>query len=158
MGRLHREIMPALIEDIVAGRRAAGELLPREVDLAAAFAVSRGVARECLRAMEERGLVSVRHGRGATVRPSEDWDVFDPDILGGDAARRRRQRPARGVRRVPARDRGRRRRPRRRARDAGAPRAAPRTALARMEESAGRAGRGRRRSASTRPTSRSTRR
>jgi DNA-binding FadR family transcriptional regulator len=82
MGRLHREVMPALVEDIVAGRRAAGELLPREVDLAAAFAVSRGVARECLRALEERGLVSVRHGRGAIVRPSEDWDVLDPEILG----------------------------------------------------------------------------
>ena len=25
--------------------------------------------------------MSVRHGRGATVRPSEDWDVFDPEIL-----------------------------------------------------------------------------
>jgi GntR family transcriptional repressor for pyruvate dehydrogenase complex len=88
MGRLHREVMQALIEDIVSGRRAAGEMLPREIDLATAFDVSRGVARECLRAMEERGLVSVRHGRGATVRPAEDWDVLDPGILaailGGD--------------------------------------------------------------------------
>jgi DNA-binding FadR family transcriptional regulator len=39
------------------------------------------VARECLRAMEERGLVSVTHGRGATVNGAGAWDVFDTDVL-----------------------------------------------------------------------------
>ena len=81
MSRLHRELMEVLIAEIVSGQRPAGEMLPREVDLAAEFGVSRGVARECIRAMEERGLISVRHGRGATVSPSERWDVFDPDVL-----------------------------------------------------------------------------
>ena len=81
MSRLHREMMGVLIAEIVSGQRPAGEMLPREVDLAADFGVSRGVARECIRAMEERGLISVRHGRGATVSPSERWDVFDPDVL-----------------------------------------------------------------------------
>jgi GntR family transcriptional repressor for pyruvate dehydrogenase complex len=81
MSRLHREMMGVLIAEIVSGQRPAGEMLPREVDLAAEFGVSRGVARECIRAMEERGLISVRHGRGATVSPSERWDVFDPDVL-----------------------------------------------------------------------------
>ena len=66
-----REMMRLLIADIVSGARPAGEMLPREVDLAAEFGVSRGVARECIRAMEERGLISVRHGAGATVSPSE---------------------------------------------------------------------------------------
>jgi DNA-binding FadR family transcriptional regulator len=40
------------------------------------------VARECIRGLEERGLISVRHGRGATVRDPVDWDVLDPDVLG----------------------------------------------------------------------------
>jgi GntR family transcriptional repressor for pyruvate dehydrogenase complex len=61
---------------------AEGELLPREVDLAARFGVSRGVARESIRALEERGLVTVKHGRGATVAPSSSWDIFDSDVLG----------------------------------------------------------------------------
>jgi len=81
MSRLHREMMRLLIAEIVSGRRVADEMLPREVDLAAEFGVSRGVARECIRAMEERGLVSVRHGRGATVSAPEHWDVIDPDVL-----------------------------------------------------------------------------
>jgi DNA-binding FadR family transcriptional regulator len=73
--------MKVLITDIVSGTRPAGELLPREVDLAAEFDVSRGVARETIRAMEERGLISVKHGIGATVTAPEHWDVFDADVL-----------------------------------------------------------------------------
>jgi DNA-binding FadR family transcriptional regulator len=81
MSRLHREVMRHLAAEIVSGQRPAGEMLPREVDLAEEFGVSRGVARECLRALEERGLLTVRHGRGATVSPRGQWDVFDPDVL-----------------------------------------------------------------------------
>jgi regulatory GntR family protein len=46
MGRLHREVMQVLIPDIVEGRIAPTELLPREADLTKKFDVSRGVARE----------------------------------------------------------------------------------------------------------------
>jgi DNA-binding FadR family transcriptional regulator len=81
MARLHRDVMKLLITDIVSGTRPAGQMLPREVDLSAQFDVSRGVARETIRALEERGLVSVKHGKGATVNGAEAWDVFDPDVL-----------------------------------------------------------------------------
>jgi DNA-binding FadR family transcriptional regulator len=81
MARKHRDVMQILIADIVSGVRPAGEMLPREVDLAEAFDVSRGVARETIRAMEERGLISVKHGKGATINEPADWDVFDPDVL-----------------------------------------------------------------------------
>jgi len=81
MARKHRDVMRLLTADIVSGVRPAGEMLPREVDLAAEFDVSRGVARETIRAMEERGLISVRHGIGATVNGPEHWDVFDVDVL-----------------------------------------------------------------------------
>jgi DNA-binding FadR family transcriptional regulator len=81
MPRLHRDVMRVLIADIVSGQREAGDKLPREADLAVQFGVSRGVARECLRAMEERGLISVRHGKGATVNDGEHWNIFDPDVL-----------------------------------------------------------------------------
>src|ERR671935_288863 len=81
MARKHRDVMRVLIADIVSGVRPAGEMLPREVDLAAEFDVSRGVARETIRAMEERGLVSVKHGKGATINGPEHWDIFDADVL-----------------------------------------------------------------------------
>lgn len=74
--------MNALIADIVTGARKEGDMLPREVDLAQQFDVSRGVARETIRALEERGLVTVKHGRGATVNEAGLWNVFDPDVLG----------------------------------------------------------------------------
>ena len=73
--------MGALVDDIAHGRIATGEWLPREVDLAERFEVSRGVARETIRALEERGVVMVRHGRGALVRPVEDWDLLDGQVL-----------------------------------------------------------------------------
>jgi DNA-binding FadR family transcriptional regulator len=81
MARKHRDVMRILTADIVSGVRPAGDMLPREVDLAAEFDVSRGVARETIRAMEERGLISVKHGKGATINEPAAWDVFDPDVL-----------------------------------------------------------------------------
>jgi DNA-binding FadR family transcriptional regulator len=73
--------MRVLIAEIVYGERSPGDMLPRETDIADRFDVSRGVARECIRGLEERGLVSVRHGKGATVNPASAWNEFDPDVL-----------------------------------------------------------------------------
>jgi DNA-binding FadR family transcriptional regulator len=73
--------MRELLDDVAAGRFAPGEMLPREVDLVERFKISRGVVRECLRGLEERGIVRVKHGRGATVNEPSEWDVFDPDVL-----------------------------------------------------------------------------
>jgi len=81
MPRLHRQVMEVLIGEIVHREFQPGELLPREVDLAQRFGISRGVARECIRGLEERRLVSVRHGRGARVNPPDEWDSLDPDVL-----------------------------------------------------------------------------
>jgi DNA-binding FadR family transcriptional regulator len=86
MSRLHVEPMRVLIEEIVEGVVEPGEMLAREVDLAERFDISRGVVRECIRGLEERGLVAVKHGRGATVTDPADWDVFDPDVLAAQLA------------------------------------------------------------------------
>jgi DNA-binding FadR family transcriptional regulator len=81
MTRLHRDAMRVLIGEIASGAYGPGDRLPREIDLAEQFRVSRGVARECIRSLEERGLIEVTHGRGAKVTPHTHWDVFDPDVL-----------------------------------------------------------------------------
>jgi DNA-binding FadR family transcriptional regulator len=81
MSRLHRTLMQALVSDIVGGAFAEGERLPTEAELAERFGVSRGVAREGLRSLEERALVTVKHGSGATVRPAADWDMLNPEVI-----------------------------------------------------------------------------
>lgn len=90
MSRKHQQPMRFLIGEIVSGRLAEGEFLPREADVGDEFGVSRGVARECIRGLEERGMVSVKHGRGATVNPQRRWSRFDADViaalLAGDAS------------------------------------------------------------------------
>lgn len=81
MARLHNEAMQVLIRRVVTGGYEPGDFLPREIDMAAEFGVSRGVARECIRALEERRLVQVIHGRGARVRPAREWNVLDVDVM-----------------------------------------------------------------------------
>ncbi len=63
------------------GKQAPGSRLPRETDLAQRFGVSRGVVRESLRGLEERGVIRVKHGAGATVQPTREWNVLDPEVL-----------------------------------------------------------------------------
>ena len=75
--------MRVLIGEIASGRYGEGDLLPKASDIAGRFDVSHGVVRECLRGLEERRLVVVRHGHGAIVKAEEDWDRFDQDVLAG---------------------------------------------------------------------------
>lgn len=84
--RLHREVMAAFAGEIVGGQLAPGEALPNEVTIAERFGISRGVARESLRALDERGLITVRHGTTTIVNPREHWDLFDPDVIAASLA------------------------------------------------------------------------
>jgi GntR family transcriptional repressor for pyruvate dehydrogenase complex len=92
MARLHRKMMRVLLEDIADGSVVAGERLPNETELATRFGMSRGVVRECLRGLEERGVITVKQGSGARVNSEADWNVLDADVLavlvsrGGGAA------------------------------------------------------------------------
>jgi GntR family transcriptional regulator, galactonate operon transcriptional repressor len=80
-----------LLENIVSRQYEAGDLLPKEQALAEQFDMSRGTVREALRALEERRVVLVRHGRGALVRPAEEWNVLDPVVARALASGRKRR-------------------------------------------------------------------
>jgi DNA-binding FadR family transcriptional regulator len=84
-------VVDSLVGRIVSGRYAAGELLPKEELLVEEFDISRGTVREALRALEERRVVVVKHGRGARVQPLAEWDVLDPVVARALAAGRRRR-------------------------------------------------------------------
>jgi DNA-binding FadR family transcriptional regulator len=89
--RLHREVVDALLTRVLAGEFPAGAQLPKEEDLAAEYDVSRGVAREALRALDERGVTKVRHGRGAVVQPTYGWDMLDAAVASAVLATRQRR-------------------------------------------------------------------
>src|SRR6476646_2482261 len=79
--KLHEQVMADVLAAILRGEYAAGGGLPREVDLAEAHGVSRYVARECIQALRDRGVLSVKHGRGTTIAPQADWNLFDDALL-----------------------------------------------------------------------------
>ena len=88
--RLHRETMLEFVDAIVSGTLAPGTRLPKETALTEQYEISRGIARESMRGLEERGLVTVKHGGHTVVNSREAWDLFDADVievaLGGAAA------------------------------------------------------------------------
>ncbi len=79
--RLHGALVRAVLEDLAEKRLHPGDALPGELELASRHGVSRGVAREGVRALEERGIVQVKHGRGQRVRPEAEWRLLDEDVL-----------------------------------------------------------------------------
>lgn len=79
--KLHEEVMGEVLAAIVSGEHAEGGRLPKETALAERHGVSRYVARECIQALRDRGVITVKHGVGATVAPRSEWNLFDPVLL-----------------------------------------------------------------------------
>jgi DNA-binding FadR family transcriptional regulator len=89
--RLHQDVLEVLLARIVSGEYPAGALLPKEESIAEEFDISRGTAREALRALEERRVALVKHGRGARVQPAEEWNALDPVVARALASGRTRR-------------------------------------------------------------------
>ena len=81
MRRRYHEVLGELGGAIIGGTYAEGTELPSVTALHEQFGCSRGVIREALRALEERGLVAVHQGRGGKVRQRESWDTRNPHVL-----------------------------------------------------------------------------
>lgn len=65
---------------IVTGRYNATPF-PTEAEIAKSHGVSRSVTREAVKMLTAKGLVSARPRQGTVVRPAQDWNLFDPDVL-----------------------------------------------------------------------------
>jgi len=79
-GELHGSVLSALGTDIVSGTLGPGTVLTLD-GVGGAYAVSRSVAREAVRVLESMGLVASRRRVGITVRPRQDWNVYDPRVI-----------------------------------------------------------------------------
>jgi DNA-binding FadR family transcriptional regulator len=80
MDRVYRRIMTELLDEVVAGRIAAGERLPTVDEIAARHACSPSAAREAIRALEERRIVEVHAGQGQEVLRDDHWRLLDHDV------------------------------------------------------------------------------
>lgn len=54
---------------------------PTEAEIVKRHAVSRSVTREAVKMLAAKGLLGARPKQGTFVRPEEDWNLFDPDVL-----------------------------------------------------------------------------
>src|ERR1700746_2479422 len=72
-GRLSEFALHEIQRMITEEYRSPGSRLPKEVELADRFQVSRIVIREAMKILEDRGVVEVRAGRGTlTLTPSPE--------------------------------------------------------------------------------------
>lgn len=78
-------LVSAVVSDLI-NRVAAGEFddtakLTNETTLGKEYGVSRPVVREALRTLGDKGLITVRQGRGTQINPRDEWDLVDPEVL-----------------------------------------------------------------------------
>ncbi|MQX35061.1 FCD domain-containing protein [Roseospira navarrensis] len=69
-----------LARDLFSGTYPPGSLLPREVDLAETFQVSRASVRAGLQSLAALGIISRHAGQGTVVREYGDWSILDPVV------------------------------------------------------------------------------
>ncbi|MFF5705042.1 FadR/GntR family transcriptional regulator [Streptomyces sp. NPDC012794] len=77
---LHSEVLDSLGLAITAGEYPPGSVL-RTDGIAGRFDASRTVVREVVRVLESMRLVESRRRVGVTVRPAEEWNVYDPQVI-----------------------------------------------------------------------------
>ncbi|MDJ0379966.1 FCD domain-containing protein [Streptomyces sp. G-G2] len=77
---LHAQVLDAVGLAITEGGHPPGSVL-RTDELARDFGASRTVVREVVRVLESMQLVESRRRVGVTVRPAEEWNVYDPRVI-----------------------------------------------------------------------------
>ena len=66
----------------MAGRYPPGSTVPPEPTLCEELGVSRTVVREAVKSLVAKGLVTTGPKVGTRVLPSDQWNWFDPDVVG----------------------------------------------------------------------------
>lgn len=66
---------------IVQGRHVPGAAIPFEEALSESFGVSRTSVREAVKVLTGKGLLVPARRYGTKVRPTDEWNLLDPDVL-----------------------------------------------------------------------------
>ncbi|WP_426436148.1 FadR/GntR family transcriptional regulator [Bradyrhizobium genosp. P] len=78
---VHSQVTDRVGGSIVRGEIGIGETLPPEMQMCEMMDVSRTVVREAIRTLTGKGLIESRPKSGTRVRPPEQWNQLDPDVL-----------------------------------------------------------------------------
>ena len=79
--KLYQYIVDEIGQRIIKGKYRPEEVLPTEDQLSGELKVSRGVLREAIKVLTQKGLIQTRPRVGTQVLPRENWNLFDPDVL-----------------------------------------------------------------------------
>ena len=72
------EITESVLRQIGVGTLAPETVIPSEILMCNIYGVTRGVVREAIRTLEEKGFVKVSQGMPTKVAPPQEWNVLDP--------------------------------------------------------------------------------
>lgn len=78
--RLPRQVVESIGSALAAGSMRAGDVLGI-AELEQRFGISRTVARDAVRVLEAKGMLSTRQRVGLIARPLSEWNLFDPDVI-----------------------------------------------------------------------------
>jgi GntR family galactonate operon transcriptional repressor len=79
--KLYEYVVDELGLQIIRGDYLPGDTLPNEDTLCKDLGVSRGVLREAVKVLIQKGLLESRTRTGTLIRPRSCWNLFDPDVL-----------------------------------------------------------------------------
>ncbi|MBO0344211.1 FadR family transcriptional regulator [Roseibium sp. CAU 1637] len=81
VGNHTSQVVEQLGRAIVAGEYPPETMIPLDPDISEMFNVSRTVVREAKKTLIGKGLIQSKAKVGTHVRPAEQWNMFDPDVL-----------------------------------------------------------------------------
>ena len=76
-----KTVVDILGQRIAAGHYIEGETLPVEQQLADSLSVGRNALREAVKVLSGKGLISTAPRSGTKIRPKDEWNMLDPDVL-----------------------------------------------------------------------------
>lgn len=74
-------VVDTLGRRISAGVYHEGETLPIEQELADSLGVGRNALREAVKVLSGKGMISTAPRSGTKVRPKDEWNMLDPEVL-----------------------------------------------------------------------------
>ncbi len=79
--KLYQYVVEEIGQQIIRGHYGIGDVLPTEDRLSEEMQVSRGVLREAIQVLAQKGLIQTRPRIGSQILPRKNWNLFDPDVL-----------------------------------------------------------------------------